>query len=328
MIHTRRLGRTNLQVSEIVFGGGFVGGLLIHQDDETRRRTLRRALDAGVNWVDTAALYGQGKSEEALGWLLAELERPPHVSTKVDLKADEMDDVAGAIERSLTASLERLRMDSVDLLQLHNRIGTGGGDRQRFVSVEQVLAPGGIADALHRVREMGLTRHVGITALGDAPAICSVIDSGRFDTAQVYYNLINPSAARAMPPGWSGHDFSGIVDACTRNDVGVFGIRIFASGVLASDVRHGREAVITVDSELDVETRRAHAALAAIGEGHGDRAQVALRFGLANRDFSAIIVGMAEFAHLETALAAAEMGPLPPDAIERLEPVYEAGFEL
>jgi len=328
MIRHRRLGRTNLDISEIVFGGGFVGGILIHQDDATRRKAIRRALDAGVNWIDTAALYGQGKSEEALGWLLAELETKPRVSTKVDLKADELDDIPAAIERSLRASLDRLRLESVDLLQLHNRIGTPGGDRQRFLSVAQVLGAGGVADGLDRARELGLTRHVGLTALGDAPAICEVLDSGRFDTAQVYYNMLNPSAARRMPPAWSGHDFSGIVEACKANDMGIFGIRIFASGVLATDVRHGREAVLTENSELDVETERARSALAAIGEGHGERAQVALRYGLANGDFSAIIVGMAELEHLELAIAAAEAGPLPPDAIERLEPVYEAGFDL
>jgi len=331
MIHQRRLGRTNLRISEIVFGGGFVGGMLVLEDDDTRRRALRRALDAGVNWVDTAPLYGQGRSEEALGWLLAELETRPHVSTKVDLKADDPADPAGAVERSLHQSLERLQCQSVDLLQLHNRIGTpgiGGAGTQRTVGVDDVLRSGGIADALERMREQGLTRCIGITALGEAPAICEVLDSGRFDTAQVYYNMLNPSAARPMPPAWRGHDFSGVIDACTRNDVGAMGIRVFASGVLATDERHGREAVLTEHSDLDTEARRARAVLAAVGTSHGSRAQAALRFGLANRDLACVIVGMAKPEHLESAIAAAEAGPLPPDAVARLEPVYEAGFDL
>jgi L-glyceraldehyde 3-phosphate reductase len=328
MIRHRRLGRTNLEISEIVFGGGFVGGILIHQDDDTRRKAIRRALDAGINWIDTASIYGQGKSEQALGWLLGELETRPRVSTKVDLKPEDLDDIPGAIEHSLRGSLERLRMDSVDLLQLHNRIGMPGDDRARFVSVEQVLGANGVADGLDRVREMGLTRHVGLTGLGDAPALCEVLRSGRFETAQVYYNMLNPSAARPMPAAWSGQDFSGVVEACRDNDVGIFGIRIFASGVLASDERHGREVVVTENSDLEVEAARARATLAAIGEEHGERAQVALRYGLANKDFSGIIVGMAELEHLELAIAAAEAGPLPPDAIERLEPIYESGFSL
>jgi L-galactose dehydrogenase/L-glyceraldehyde 3-phosphate reductase len=329
MIRYRRLGRTNLQVSEIVFGGGFVGGMLVLADDDTRRRAIRRALDAGINWIDTAPLYAQGRSETALGWLLAEIEDRPYVSTKVELDVARLDDIAGQVERSVHESLQRLNRDAVDLLQLHNRIGDAAGNAsQRAIGAHDILRDGGVADALERVREQGLTRFVGLTALGEAPAIVQVIDSARFDTAQVYYNMLNPSAARAMPPAWSGHGFSGVIDACTRHDVGVMGIRAFASGVLATDERHGREAVLTLDSDLDTEQRRAHAALKAVGDRYGTRAQTALRFALANRDLSCIIVGMAEPEHLEQAIAAAAEGELPPDAVARLEPVYEAGFEL
>jgi len=329
MIRHRRFGRTNLQISEVVFGGGFVGGILVLRDDATRRTAIRHAMDAGINWIDTAPLYGQGRSEKALGWLLMELESRPHLSTKVDLGADDLADIPGAIERSMHESLARLQCESVDLLQLHNRIGTpDGGERQRTVSLDDVLRDGGIADGLDRMREQGLTRFTGLTALGQAPAICQAIDSGRFDTAQVYYNMLNPSAARAMPHGWSGHDFCGIIDACKRHDMGVLGIRIFASGVLATDERHGREAVLTENSDLETESRRAHCALAAVGEGYGTRAQVALRFGLANRDLSSVIIGIAELEHLDSAIAAAQEGALPPDAVARLEPVYEAGFNI
>jgi L-galactose dehydrogenase/L-glyceraldehyde 3-phosphate reductase len=329
MMRYRRLGRTNLDVSEIVFGGGYVGGMLVLADDDTRRRAIRRALDAGINWIDTAPLYGQGRSEKALGWLLAGIDDRPYLSTKVDLDVTRLDDARGQVERSVHDSLQRLNRDAVDLLQLHNRIGDAAGSTgQRAIGVHDILRDGGVADALERMREQGLTRFVGLTALGEAPAICQAIDSGRFDTAQVYYNMINPSAARAMPPAWSGHDFSGVIAACRRNDVGVMGIRVFASGVLASDERHGREAVLTLHSDLDTEQRRARAVLAAVGDRHGTRAQTALRFGLANRDLSCVIVGMAEPEHLEQAIAAAAAGELPPDAIARLEPVYESGFAL
>ena len=65
----RPFGRTGLQVSELVFGGGWVGGILIHQDDATKRAAIERALEAGINWIDTAPSYGDGESERALGWL-------------------------------------------------------------------------------------------------------------------------------------------------------------------------------------------------------------------------------------------------------------------
>ena len=70
----RKFGKTILETSTVVFGGGFVGGIIIHADDDTRRKAIRMALDGRINWIDTAPIYGQGKSEEALGWLLEEVD--------------------------------------------------------------------------------------------------------------------------------------------------------------------------------------------------------------------------------------------------------------
>lgn len=324
---TRRFGRTGLRIPEVVFGGGYVGGVIFLADEDTRRAVFRRALEAGIDWIDTAPMYGQGRSETALGPLLAELDAKPRISTKVRLDLDELHDIPGQVERSLHQSLERLKLESVELLQLHNQIAakTGSG-ALGAVSLEDVLRKGGVADCLERLRAQGLAKFIGLTALGEAPAIVRAIDSGRFDTAQVYYNLLNPSAARLMPPAWTGHDFSGVIAACKRQDMGIMNIRVFASGVLATDVRHGREMVLSEHSELGVETKRAHAALAALGAGHGTRAQTALRFSLANPDLHGIVVGLGEPAHLEEVIEAQAMGPLDAKALERLEPVYENGF--
>ena len=321
---TRPFGRTGLQVSNLVFGGGFVGGILLHADDDTRRTAMRRALEGGINWIDTAASYGQGQSEEVLGWLLQEVERKPYISTKVGLDLDRLDDIAGQVEESLHASLARLRMESVDLFQLHNPIApeTGG----TALSVAHVLGKGGAADALDRMRDQGLARHIGFTALGEAAPIREVIDSGRFESAQVYYNLINPTAARPLPAGWSGHDFSGVLDACRAKGVAVMNIRVFAAGVLATDVRHGREIVVTEGSEMAQEEARARAVFDRLGDRHGTRAQTAIRFSLANPDVSCVVIGLAELAHLEEALAGAEKGPLPDDAIAELNDLYDTEF--
>lgn len=326
---TRRFGRTGLQIPEVVFGGGYVGGVIFLADEDTRRAVLGRALEAGIDWIDTAPLYGNGRSETALGPLLAELDSKPRISTKVRLDLDELDDIPGQIERSLHQSLERMKLESVELLQLHNQIAakTGTG-ALGAVSLEDVLRKGGVADCLERLRTQGLAKFIGLTALGEAESIVAAIDSGRFDAAQVYYNMLNPSAARLMPSAWRGHDFSGVIAACKRHDMGIMNIRVFASGVLATDVRHGREVVLSEDSELEVETKRAHAALAALGTGHGTRAQTALRFSLANPDLHGIVVGLGEPAHLEEVIEAQVMGPLDAKTLARLEPVYADGFGL
>jgi L-galactose dehydrogenase/L-glyceraldehyde 3-phosphate reductase len=194
------------------------------------------------------------------------------------------------------------------------------------MTVEQVLGRNGVADGMERLREKGLIRHLGITAIGEAASVREVIHSGRFDSAQVYYNLLNPSAARRMPRAWIGHDFTGVIEACRANGVAVLAIRIFAAGVIASDERTGRESVLTRDTSIAEEERKAKAVFEAIGTGHGSRAQVALRFVLSNPDVSAAIIGSAELHHIDEALEAAEMGPLPPQVLARLDALYETDF--
>ena len=330
-MHYRSFGRTGLKVSELVFGGGWVGGVLIHQDDDTKLKVLRHAVDSGINWIDTATRYGDGKSEEALGWLLPELDQRPYVSTKVMLDTANLNDIAGQVERSAHESLGRLKLDSVDLLQLHNPLGAEAVDPSasgNAITADHVLSKNGVADSLERIREQGLTKFIGFTALGDAASCHRVIDSGRFDSAQIYYNMLNPSAGRTMPAGWVGHDFGNLVAACKRQKMASMIIRVFAAGVLASDERHGREVVITRDADLATEAKRAAAVFAALGDRYGSRAQTALRFVLSSPDISCAVFGLAEMSHLRDALGAADLGALPQTALDGLERVYAANFGL
>ncbi len=320
----RTFGRTGIQISEVVFGAGAVGGILVHKDDATKREAIRRAIAGGINWFDTAAQYGNGKSEESLGWLLPESGAKPYLSTKFNLDVENLKDIPGQIEERFRASLARLKRSSVDVLQLHNRIGSKPGGR--VMTVEQILGRNGVADGLDQLREKGLIRYMGITALGEAASVCEVIRSGRFDSAQVYYNLLNPSAARSMPGAWTGHNFTGVIEACRAHGVAVLAIRIFAAGVIATDERTGRESVLTANTSVAEDERKTKAVFDAIGTGHGARAQVALRLVLSNPDVSAAIIGSAELHHIDEALQAAAMGPLPPPVLARLEELYESDF--
>jgi D-threo-aldose 1-dehydrogenase len=270
------LGRTGLQISELAFGGGVTGGILIDADEATRHAALARAVAAGINWIDTAPVYGNGASEETIGRHLASLSPRPHVSTKVRLEAEDLGDIAGAIERSLEQSLRRLQSDRLTLLQLHNHLGEGVGARIAL-RPEQVLGRGGVADTFDRLRQQGLVRAVGLTVAGDTKACLQVIASGRFDTAQVYYNAINPSAAwQRLPAGWhGGQDFCGVLAACSRQDVGVLNIRVWAGGVLATPVRPERLFVMTADTDADNEMRCAAAVRAALAsEASGQRGRL------------------------------------------------------
>jgi L-galactose dehydrogenase/L-glyceraldehyde 3-phosphate reductase len=169
------------------------------------------------------------------------------------------------------------------------------------------------------LRRQGLCEFIGLTGLGDPAALAEVVDSSRFDVAQIYYNLLNPTALGSAGPGWNTTDFNGLLRRCAAQDMGVMGIRIFAAGHLATTERHGREVAITANAENAVEEARAKAALALIGRQHGTPAQAALRFGLGCPLLSTIEVGIGETWHLDEALAAVEMGPLPAPLLEALE---------
>src|SRR5690606_7836986 len=159
----RPLGNTGLQISAIVFGAGAVGGAVFTGERSEREAVVRLALESGINWIDTAPSYGSGQSEENLGWILQSLDASPHLSTKVHIGAEDLDDIPGAIERSVAQSLERLRMPRVDLIQLHNSVRAERDPASRVLGVDDVLGPGGVVEGLERMRDRGLTQLIGFT---------------------------------------------------------------------------------------------------------------------------------------------------------------------
>jgi aryl-alcohol dehydrogenase-like predicted oxidoreductase len=327
MIRKNLLGRTGFLISEIAFGAGVTGGILIKGDEAGAVRALNRALALGVNWVDTAALYGNGASEATIGRHIHSIKPQPYVSTKVRIERDQMHDIPGAIERSLEQSLKRLNLEQIALFQLHNQLGVAVGDRPTLTP-QDVLRTGGVADTFDRLKEQGLFYASGMTAAGESNAIREVITSGRFDCAQVYYNAINPSAGWSRAhQNWRAQDFSGIMAACFRQDMGVLNIRVFAGGPLAKIARPERLAVLTSGTDLDNEMRCAAAVRAALGSDYGSPAQVALRFVLGNHDFTSHIIGVGDMRDLDEALQAVEAGPLPAEAFDKLEQLWATDFK-
>jgi len=328
MMRKNLLGRAGFLVSEIAFGGGVTGGILTKGDEAGAVRALNRALVVGINWIDTAALYGNGASEATIGRHIRAFAPQPYISTKVRIEREEMNDIPGAIEKSLTESLKRLNLDNVALFQLHNQLGDAVGDRP-VLSPAQVLGPGGVADTFDRLKEQGLFYASGMTAAGETRAILDVIKSGRFDCAQVYYNAINPSAGWSRAhANWRVQDFSGILAACFRENMGVLNIRIFAGGPLAKAARPERLAVLTSGTDVDNEVRCAAAVRAALGTGYGSPAQTALRFVLGNHDVTSRIIGVGDVRDIDEAVKAVEAGPLPAEAVDKLEQLWATDFKV
>src|SRR6202795_4850571 len=199
----RVYGRTGLRLSVLGFGCGAVGGLMVRGDPRDQERAVARALAVGVSYFDTAVQYGNGESEKNLGRVLQKL-KPANVAvgTKVRLPPSEFGRIADAVTMSLEGSLRRLGLDQVDIFHLHNPITeTGGG---LALSVRQVL--GDVVPAFERLRRQGKTRFLGITAVGDTAALHQVIDANAFDSAQVVYNMLNPSAAEELPTNYRSEE--------------------------------------------------------------------------------------------------------------------------
>jgi aryl-alcohol dehydrogenase-like predicted oxidoreductase len=118
----RLLGKTNIKVSEVGFGCGNIGGLIIRAPYEERVVAISRAIELGINYFDTAAAYGNGQSEKNLGEVLETIKQRVILATKFGISREDLGDIQGAIRRSLEASLKRLKRDSIDIFQLHTPV--------------------------------------------------------------------------------------------------------------------------------------------------------------------------------------------------------------
>ena len=321
MMEKRVFGRTGMQLAVLGFGCGAVGGLMVRGDPRDQERTIARALAAGVNYFDTAVQYGDGESERNLGRVLQSL-KPANVfvGTKVRLPVADRGRIADAVTKSLEASLTRLQRDHVDIFHLHNSISESGGGPA--LSVQQVL--GEVVPVFERLRQQGKTRFLGLTAVGETAALHQAIGSGAFDSAQVVYNMLNPSAAIALPQNYPAQDYGRLLDRTKAAGTGVIAIRVLAGGALSgSPERHPIASPppdpIGSAMRYDADTARARRLLPLVTEGFAaSLTEAATRFALTQAAVGTILVGMATPQEFDDALAAVGKGPLPAAALERL----------
>ncbi len=180
----RTLGRTGLRVSEIGFGGAQVGIRNYmetwdphgEREQQTIIEALNRALDLGLNYVDTAPAYGDGMGEEVLGRVIGRRREECVVATK--LSAYDRESVMASAE----VSLRRLQTDVIDILQFHGGIYPSE-------DVDLILNGGGL-DALWKLREQGKIRFLGFTAELPSGGVSELVATGEFDMMQIRYNFM------------------------------------------------------------------------------------------------------------------------------------------
>lgn len=330
-VKRRRLGRTGLEVTEVGLGGAGLGHAWGETSDDECVRTVQRALDLGIDFVDTSPVYGAGKSEENIGAGLDGQRNRVVLATKARLKTEEeLADMATALRNSVEASLQRLRTDYVDILQIHHQVG---GERGRYLAVADPpihayrlsVADGlAFAEAARDLVSEGKVRFLGITAWdGDRDAVKALLDSGVFATAQILYNMVNQTAASLAPEGFDDIDQGQALAIAQANDVGVIGIRSHAAGALVDTL----DRQVKSDSDVARDHQRA-ASLAFLKKGpFANLSQVATRFCLDDPAIATVVPGVKNVAEIEEAVACADLPSLSQDDVAEIQRLYRRQFE-
>lgn len=320
-METRSFGRSGVNVSILGFGCGAVGGLMVRGTEAEQERAFARAIDAGITYFDTAAIYGDGASEQNLGKAIRRVKPRRFVyGTKVRLASAQKNDIRAAIIGSVEASLKRLGLERADILHLHNPItGDGAGN---FITAAQVI--GEVTPAFQALREQGKIGLLGLTATGDTSEVLKAIDTGAFESAQVSYNMLNPSAETALAANYPAQDYGRMFEHTRAAGTGVIGIRTLAGGALSGSGAREPNASpppepIGSATSFDRDLARALRFMPLIEEGFAKSlAELATRFVISTPAMGTALMGIATLDQLEQAIAAVEKGPLPPAVLSRI----------
>ncbi len=311
----RRLGRTGLMVSEIGFGAWGIGqAQWIGADDAQSLNALRRAIEQGVNFIDTALAYGPGHSERLVGQVVREMKVPLYVATKVPPKNLTWPAARGVpvsevfpaahIKRSAEESLKNLGLERIDLLQLHVW-------RDEYLDDTDAGWP----EALRELQKSGKVRFVGISVNDHDPSSAlRAVASGRFDTAQIIYNIFDQSPEEMFFPAGQKHDV-GVIARVPFDEGGLTGTitpdSTFPSGDFRAQYFEG-------DRKRQVWERTE--ALKELLDGEAETLpELALRFILSHEAVSTVIPGMRRLSSVEANVAVSDGRRLSPAMREKLK---------
>jgi L-glyceraldehyde 3-phosphate reductase len=332
----RTIGSTDLSLPEIAFGCGGTAGLMVRGSFEEQLRAASRAIELGINYFDESPDYGDGQSEINLGRVVHELGIRPIINTKVEIRNENLDDIAGHVERSVEASLKRLGVDWVDIVQIHNGPVANKPDltgrAYNILWLKDYLRPRGAIRGLQRILRGKMTRYVGFICRGnDGDEVRELIDTGTFHLINLVYNLLNPSAGRRVPGLKPRADFGGVIDYAADHGVGVAVYNPLASGLLTDTAITGQEPHplsggrprSTDAYQASLEQARSLAFLSRPGRS---MAQAGTRFVLDNPGVTTFLGGFSGLDHLEEAVAALNAAPLTREEMVRVEMIWRSNF--
>ena len=337
----RQVGNTELWVSEIGFGCGGNAGLMVRGSLDEQQRVVARAVELGINYFDNAPDYGDGAAEENLGRVLKALQIRPIITSKVEIRHADLGDIAGHVGRSTEASLKRLGLEALDMLQIHNGPISPppqlGGQVYTQLWIEDYLRPGGALDGLQRVLRDGKARYVGFICRGnDRDQVRQLLGTGVFHMMNVPYTLLNPTAGMAKPTGLEvDRDFGGVINDAYANGVGAAIYSPLAGGFLTNPIvaggdRHPLAGPRNTDSEAyrrNLQSAQSLSVLLREGpEGTDSLSQAAIRFILMHQGVTVVLGGFSEMSHLEEIALVSGSGPLTPEVMSRIEQLWRTNF--
>jgi aryl-alcohol dehydrogenase-like predicted oxidoreductase len=312
-MHHRRLGRTGLEVSEVGYGAWGIGkDAWLGAEDNESLRALNRAIDLGVNFIDTALSYGEGHSERLVGQVVREWDETVYVATKIPPKNRIWPAPSGLhpdevfpkeyVRECTETSLRNLGLEAIDVQQFH-------------VWSDEWVGQGDWLEEVEGLKSEGKIRFFGVSINDHQPAnAVRLIETGVVDTVQVIYNVFDQSPEDELFP------------ACQEHGVGVI-VRVpFDEGALT-----GRITPETTFDEGDFRNHyfrgdrkeqvyeRVRAIVSELGVTEDEIAEVALRYVLSHPAVSTVIPGMRSVRNVERNMAVADGKGLPRDQAQRLK---------
>jgi aryl-alcohol dehydrogenase-like predicted oxidoreductase len=309
----RQLGRTGFEVSDVGYGAwGISGKQWIGATDKESLAALHAAIDRGVNLIDTALAYGDGKSEELVGRAVSETPKQVYIATKVPPKNRIWPARPGIgieevfpydyIIASTEQSLKNLGVDIIDLQQLHVW-NPDWLDRDEW------------RRAFEDLKSSGKVRAVGVSINDHQPdSALGIIETGLIDTVQVIYNIFDQTPERNLFP------------ACIRNKIGVLARVPFDEGALTGKITEDtvfpegdfRDYYFRGERRKQVRDRVAAIVRDLNLPDTSHMPEIALRFCLSHPAVSTVIPGMRSISSVEGNVMAVGQGPLPENTLEIL----------
>jgi aryl-alcohol dehydrogenase-like predicted oxidoreductase len=299
-MQTRQLGNSDLHITPVGFGAWAIGGggweyAWGPQDDAESIAAIHRALDLGINWIDTAAVYGLGHSEEVVARAVKGIAQKPYIFTKCELVWDERGVITGvmkraSIEREVEASLHRLQVDVIDLYQIH------------WPDPDDEIEEGWAT--LVDLQKAGKVRWIGVSNF-DAAQMQRAQKIAPITSLQPPYSIVKPDVGNNILP------------YCLQNNIGVIVYSPMYSGLLTGAWDANRVANLPEDDwrkrDDEFQSPRLNrnlqlaSLLADIGKRHGRTSgEAAIAWTLHNPAVTGAIVGARRPAQLDDIVGALE----------------------